>query len=116
MKNIILIAITVMMCIGVATATASTKKESKRATTEFLTDIDCGHCVDKIMKNVPFERGVKDVAVDLSTKVATITYDAKKCSVESLIKAFSKIDVEAKVLTEEHKKTLCAGSTCCSGH
>lgn len=57
------------------------KKEKEKAivTTVFVTDVDCAHCVDKILNNVPtLGRGIKDVQVDLQTKEVTVVYDASK--------------------------------------
>lgn len=48
-------------------------------TAVFVTDVDCAHCVDKILNNVPtLGRGIKDVQVDLQTKEVTVVYDASK--------------------------------------
>ncbi|MFR6634569.1 MAG: heavy-metal-associated domain-containing protein [Alistipes onderdonkii] len=48
-------------------------------TTVFTTDIDCEHCVKKIMNNVPsLGKGVKDVKVDLPKKEVTVVYDSTK--------------------------------------
>ena len=51
----------------------------KGVTTVFTTDIDCEHCVKKIMNNVPsLGKGVKDVKVDLPKKEVTVVYDSTK--------------------------------------
>ncbi|MEZ4996559.1 MAG: heavy metal-associated domain-containing protein [Bacteroidales bacterium] len=36
--------------------------------------MDCESCVNTIMKNIPFEKGVKDVKCDLTTKEVTVQY------------------------------------------
>ena len=41
-------------------------------------NIHCQGCIDKIMKNIAFEKGVKDIVCDLPTKTVTVTYDANK--------------------------------------
>ena len=60
-------------------------------------DIHCQGCIDKIMKNIAFEKGVKDIVCDLDTKTVTVTYDANKTDVPTLLKAFDKIKKPAKV-------------------
>lgn len=60
-------------------------------------DLHCKGCCDKIMKNIAFEKGVKDIVCDLPTKTVTVTYDANKTDVETLLKAFAKIGKPAKV-------------------
>ena len=60
-------------------------------------DLHCQGCCDKIMKNIAFEKGVKDIVCDLKTKTVTVTYDAAKTDVPTLLKAFDKIGKPAKV-------------------
>lgn len=54
-------------------------------------DIHCQGCCDKIMKNIAFEKGVKDLVCDLDSKTVTVTYDANKTDIPTLLKAFEKI-------------------------
>lgn len=63
-------------------------------------DLHCQGCCDKIMKNIAFEKGVKDIVCDLKTKTVTITYDANKTDIPTLLKAFEKIGKPAKVVTK----------------
>ena len=67
-------------------------------------DLHCQGCCDKIMKNIAFEKGVKDIVCDLKSKTVTVTYDADKTDIPSLIKAFEKIGKPAKVKSEESSK------------
>jgi len=60
-------------------------------------DLHCQGCCDKIMKNIAFEKGVKDLVCDLKTKTVTVTYDAQKTDVPTLLKAFEKIGKPATV-------------------
>ena len=63
-------------------------------------DIHCQGCCDKIMKNIAYEKGVKDIVCDLKKKTVTVTYDANKTDIQTLLKAFEKIGKPAKVLTK----------------
>ncbi len=60
-------------------------------------DLHCQACCDKIMKNIAFEKGVKDIVCDLPSKTVTVTFDANKTDVPTLLKAFEKINKPAKV-------------------
>ena len=60
-------------------------------------DLHCQGCCDKIMKNIAFEKGVKDLVCDLKGKTVTVTYDADKTDVPTLLKAFEKIGKPAQV-------------------
>ncbi len=76
--------------------TASAQSKNGAETVTFKTDITCHNCVNKINKNIPFEKGVKDVKADLDTKEVTVTYDVKKTDKDKLVKAFEKIAVKAE--------------------
>ena len=67
-------------------------------------DLHCQGCCDKIMKNIAFEKGVKDLVCDLKGKTVTVTYDADKTDIPTLLKAFEKIGKPAKVKVEESPK------------
>jgi len=63
-------------------------------------DLHCQGCCDKVMKNIAFEKGVKDLVCDLKTKTVTVTYDADKTDVPTLLEAFRKIGKPATVKEE----------------
>ena len=67
-------------------------------------DLHCQACCDKIMKNIAFEKGVKDIVCDLKTKTVTVTYDANKTDIPALLDAFRKIGKPAKVKAKEEPK------------
>jgi len=48
------------------------------------------------MKNIPFEKGVKDVKCDLPTKVVTISYNPEKTKPETLKRALEKLGYTAR--------------------
>ena len=66
-------------------------------------DIHCQGCCDKIMKNIAFEKGVKDIVCDLNTKTVTVTFDANKTDVPTLLKAFDKINKPATVKEDRNR-------------
>ena len=67
-------------------------------------DLHCQACCDKIMKNIAFEKGVKDIVCDLKGKTVTVTYDANKTDVPTLQKAFEKINKPATVKEQPQPK------------
>lgn len=82
-------------------------KGKEKVTVTFLTSIDCEHCVEKVMKNIAYEKGVKDIKCDLETKKVSVTYLKKKNSPEKLRKALEKIGFTAELVKdnkEEEKK------------
>ena len=92
------IFITLLVCIlcSVFCTLAFAAKADKQVVT-LSCDLHCQGCCDKIMKNIAFEKGVKDIVCDLKTKTVTVTYDANKTDVPTLLKAFDKIGKPAKV-------------------
>ncbi len=101
MKKILLMCLVALFSVGVANADEPKKGEKEIVTTEFLTDIDCAGCAKKVTNTIPYERGVKDVQVDVESKTVTVTYDAAKTNDEALVKAFSKIKIKAEPKSEK---------------
>ena len=97
MKKIIMLCLMAVIGFGVSDAMAQKKSDAALKTTVFMTDVDCETCAKKIDNSIPFQKGVKDVKVDLPTRTVTVTYDATKTSNESLVKAFKKIKINAEV-------------------
>ncbi|MFI3277713.1 MAG: heavy-metal-associated domain-containing protein [Rikenellaceae bacterium] len=94
MKKIITLCASILMALTVSTTVA--KEKSNITTTTFSSDIDCPSCTKKIMNVIPFEKGVKDVKIDLPKKEITVKYDNNKNSDESLTKSFEKLKIKAK--------------------
>ena len=92
MKKIIALFAMLAMVAGVAMA--APKAEKKVTTVIFTTDIDCGHCAQKVYNSIPYEKGIKDVQVDVKTKTVTVKFDPAKNNLESLTKAFQGIKVK----------------------
>ena len=67
-------------------------------------DLHCQACCDKIMKNIAFEKGVKDLVCDLPSKTVTVTFDANKTDIPTLLKPFEKINKPATVKEAPTKK------------
>ena len=124
MKKIILMCLVALVAVGAANAQSPKKATKTFTTTEFITDIDCAGCAKKVTNTIPYEKGVKDVQVDVPTKTVTVTYDPAKTNDETLVKAFSKIKINASAegctgdcCGHDHKaeKAECTDG-CCEGH
>lgn len=106
MKKILMICLALVMGLGMCAA-AGKPAQKKEVTTVFVTDIDCEHCVKKIMNNVPsLGKGIKDVKVDLPKKEVTVIYDASKNNDENIVKGFATIKVKAEPKKAPAKKLL----------
>ena len=91
-----------LFSVGIVNAQTPKKGEKKIVTVEFVTDIDCPGCAKKVTNTIPYEKGVKDVQVDVPTKTVTVTFDASKTDEQTLTKAFEKIKV--KVTSTKQKE------------
>lgn len=70
---------------------------AKKQTLTFNVSMDCENCKKKIEKNIAFEKGVKDMKVNLPEKTVEVTFDDEKTTSDKLIAAFKKLGYEAQV-------------------
>ena len=96
MKKIIALFAVLAMVAGVAVAAPKAKAEKKIATVVFTTDLDCHHCAQKVMNSIPYEKGIKDVVVNVQKKTVLVKFDEAKNNIESLTKAFENIKVKVE--------------------
>lgn len=64
----------------------------------------CENCEAKVMKNIRFEKGVKEIKTDVEKKMVTVTYDAGKTTPANLIKGFAKFNYEVTVADKDPEK------------
>ncbi len=103
MKRNQIIAVTLLLLFSTVALSAQEKNKKEISTVKFETSIDCENCVNTIMKNIPFEKGVKDVKCDLTTKEVTVQYQKDKNKPELLKRAIEKLGFTAREVTEKNK-------------
>lgn len=103
MKKIILFLLALLPFMGMNAAPENKAKQPTKETVVLACDLHCQGCCDKVVKNIAWEKGVKDIVCDLKTKTVTVTYDPRKTNVEMLLKAFERIGKPAKVVKSEEK-------------
>ena len=64
-------------------------------TLRIMTSAVCGQCKDRIERNMTFERGIKDVNLDLDTKIVTIRYNPKSTTPDQIRRKISKLGYDA---------------------
>jgi len=69
----------------------------------FWTSVDCEACVTKVEKNIAFEKGVTDLAVDLDKKLVTIKYMPDKTTPEKLEKALQGLGYKTEIVKQTEK-------------
>lgn len=76
-----------------STAAFAEKQNVKKVETiVFNVSMDCQGCVNRINKNIPFEKGVKDFQIDFDNLKVSLTYKTKTTNKEILKKALEKLD------------------------
>lgn len=75
------------------------KKDNKEQVV-FDVSLHCENCKKKMEKNLPFEKGVNNLKVDLNNKTVMVQYNPQKTDKQKLQKAIEKLGYEAKEHTE----------------
>ena len=90
--------ISILFCAALFALSMSAKG---REVVTFHVDLHCQGCIDKIMHNIAYEKGVKDLQCDLDSKTVVVTFDPDKTNIETLQAAFAKIKKPATVVNQE---------------
>ena len=106
-KNMKRLVILLMAILPMAYMLSTAEAKPNKQTVVLYVHLHCQDCCDKILKNIPYDKelknGVKDLVFDLEAQTVTVTYDANKTDVPALQKAFAKIGKPATTTAPEHK-------------
>jgi len=86
--------------IVVLTATVA---QAKPDSATIKTTIQCSMCEKRILKNIPFEKGVKDVKVDVEKQTVWVEYDAAKTDLSKIKEAIAKLGYNADDVKRDEK-------------
>lgn len=100
MKRLIFMLIALVMVSLSANAQGKNEK-----TVVFYANLHCESCKAKVEKNIPFEKGVKDLKVDLEKKTITITFRKDKNTEENLRQAIEKLNIKVQNAVPASGKT-----------
>ena len=90
--RVVQIILAVVFLLGAGAVSAQdNKKNSKEEQVVFSVSMDCHSCEQKIKKNIPYEKGVKDLTTNLEKKLVTIKYQTDKTDKAKLKKAIEKL-------------------------
>ena len=99
MKHILLLLSCLILSVGTLQA-----KNNYKETVVLSCELHCQGCCDKIMKNIAYEKGVKDLQFDLKNKTVTLTFDTRKTDLPTLLKAFEKLGKPAKPIAPKKQE------------
>lgn len=104
-KLFLTVALFACLLLSTSDATAQNKKSAKEIKeVTFLTNLDCENCAKKIQGQLPFEKGIKDMKVDVDKRTVWVQYQAEKTDTGKLQKAIEKIGYTAEVIEPEEAK------------
>ncbi len=63
----------------------------KTKTVDIQTSAQCSMCKEKIQSNIIFEKGIKDVKLDMETKKLSVIYKSKKTDVDAIKNAIASL-------------------------
>ena len=97
-KGILMILITMSVLIFSGFILADKYLEIK-----IKTSAVCGMCKDRIEQGLAFEKGIKDVSLDVDTKIATVKYNPGKTNPDEIRKLISKMGYDADSIPADQK-------------
>jgi copper chaperone CopZ len=93
--------LTILLTLAMASSVFAQSKDEK---VTFYVNYHCEQCIKKINKNIPFEKGVKNIKTDLEGKSIVLTYNPKQTTPDKLRTALEKLDFVVKDSYEEIQK------------
>ena len=90
-------------CVVALLSVAAVLAKDIRVVVFKVSQMHCEKCEKKVKDNMRFEKGLKDIATEVKTKMVTITYDAEKTNVKNLQAGFNKFNYEAEFEKETKK-------------
>ena len=90
-------------CVVALLSVAAVLAKDIRVVVFKVSQMHCEKCEKKVKDNMRFEKGLKDIATEVKTRMVTITYDAEKTNVKNLQAGFNKLNYEAEFVKETKK-------------
>jgi periplasmic mercuric ion binding protein len=78
-------------------------QQKKDETIKIKTSAVCDECKGRIEGGLAFEKGIKDISLDVDTKVATVKFNPQKTSPEKIRESISKLGYDADDVLADKK-------------
>lgn len=104
MKHIILLIALLIGSIAAPTMSAA-KDKGELVTVVYSVGMHCDNCKKRIEGNIAFEKGVKDLKVNLEEKTVTVTYRTDKTDSEKILNAIKKLGYPVLIKEEKAAET-----------
>jgi periplasmic mercuric ion binding protein len=84
-------------------STMGFSQAKKVETINIKTSAVCGMCKDRIEQGLAYGKGIKDVSLDVDTKIATVKFSPSKITADEIRKAISKLGYDADSIPADIK-------------
>lgn len=112
MKNFIRLIFAGLGLLLFVSVSEAQNRENDLVTVCFKSSMDCHNCELTLTNYLKFEKGVKDLKVDLASNTIKVVYKSGKNTPENIAKGIKKKGYEANSISEdEYKKLLEAATT-----
>ncbi|HOY33435.1 MAG TPA: heavy metal-associated domain-containing protein [Bacteroidales bacterium] len=114
-KKLIIASLMLMALMMVSTMTFSQKISKNEKEIQITTSAVCGMCKTHLEEGLAFEKGIKNVSLDLETKVLTVVYNAQKTDEARVLTLVNNLGYDAndtKANPEAYEKL----PACCKKH
>jgi periplasmic mercuric ion binding protein len=95
MKTKIRIEYLVLITCLLLTSTLGFSQDKKTATIKIRTSAVCSQCKDRIEQGMAYAKGVRDITLDVDSKIATVKYSTAKTSPAEIRKGIAKLGYDA---------------------
>ncbi|VBB43407.1 conserved exported hypothetical protein [uncultured Paludibacter sp.] len=96
--------ISIVCMFASAFAIYATPKPDTKKTVNLNVSMQCQSCVNRIEKTIGFEKGVKDMEVNLSKKTVKITFDTLKTNLQTLKTSIENLGYNVTEIKNTDKK------------
>lgn len=102
-----IIRILLVLSLLVSTVCAVNAQKKGEKTVVYNATLHCESCKAKIEKNIPYEKGVKDLKVDMKANTVTVTFNESKNTAEGIQKAIEKLSIPVSGIAGSPKAAGC---------
>jgi len=106
MKKLIQFVMLSLLMVAFTMGIKAQESKSDLVTVCYKSSMDCQDCELALTNYLKFEKGVKDLKVDLKSNTIKVVYKSGKNTQENLVKGIKKQGYEANPITEAEYKTL----------
>ena len=98
------IMITLALVFMISITSEAQKKDKTPQTCTFSVNMDCQGCVEKITKQLAYEKGVRDLDISLENFTVAVTFRPAKTDKKHLAESIKKLGYEVKEVKKEEKE------------